>query len=101
MTEPRHDENSSFRPPWPSAAAPHGYDRSEFDPEQSGRDFPEAAQRRKHRMPDEERRYLKGAEAAMGGPEVRPDVAVSRHAGAWDREEEISDGNAPSRLYRD
>ncbi|MEP9354397.1 hypothetical protein ABLE93_12440 [Xanthobacter sp. KR7-65] len=79
---------------WPSAAAPHGYDRPEFGPGESRRDFPP----RRVREADEERRLLKEAEAAFEGPDRREDIDVQDDG---DAEDGVPSAESPSRLYRD
>ncbi|QRG07856.1 hypothetical protein EZH22_05630 [Xanthobacter dioxanivorans] len=85
----------------PASAAPHGYDHAEFAPNESRRDFPP----RRPRVPDEERRLLKAAEAAFEGPDRRPDADSAAHP--WDRDGGEHLGGAPAdgkpspRLYRE
>ncbi|MDI4666640.1 hypothetical protein K9U40_20285 [Xanthobacter autotrophicus] len=92
MSEPRHVPTSGS---WPASAAPHGYDRTEFRPGESRRDYP-----RRPRVPDEERRLLREAEAAFEGPDRRLDIdaALSGDHGA---NPPADDGERPSRLYRE
>ncbi len=105
MTGPRHDKNEIDveRPHWPAAAAPHGYDPPEFSPEQSPRDFPHRAKPagRKPREPDEEQRYLRSADAAMGSSDGRADTAFWAQDSEEDEEDAETRESAPSRLYRD
>ncbi|MET3354695.1 hypothetical protein V5F34_12910 [Xanthobacter autotrophicus] len=97
MSEPRNAPTSGS---WPASASPHGYDRAEFRPGESRRDYP-----RRPRAPDEEQRLLREAEAAFGGTDRRLDIDIDLAGsdGEGDRE---PDGNErpserPSRLYRE
>lgn len=105
MTGPREGEGSPRAAParggvWPASAAPHGYDRNEFSPGESRRDFPPRDARRRPRGPDEERRLLKEAEAAFEGPDRRHDASSA--AGPWDGEgEDATPAAPPTRLYRE
>ncbi|MFG1299493.1 hypothetical protein V5F49_06830 [Xanthobacter sp. V3C-3] len=93
MSGPRY-EDAPASDGWPAAAAPHGYDRTEFRPGESRRDYPS----RRPRQPDEERRLLREAEAAFEGPDRRSDMDHHPHdAGADD----ALPPDPPSRLYRD
>lgn len=106
MTGPRHSERSPDRGAWPSSAAPHGYDSTEFRPGESRRDFP-----RRRREPDEERRLLREAEAAFEGPDRRHDADAAsgqpwdREAGGYDESGSEKGGQGEeaksSRLYRE
>lgn len=75
--------------------AQHGYDQSEFAPEQCDRDFSRA---RRLREPDEERRLLRQADAAIGR---KTGEETERGAdGRWGVDDDLSvDGS--SRLYKD
>lgn len=107
MTGPRHSEGRPGRGMWPASAAPRGYDRTEFGPGESRRDFPP----RRRREPDEERRLLREAEAAFEGPDRRDDAdPFGNHP--WDRDFEQDGGRGtdaapgrvpakPARLYRE
>lgn len=101
MTRPRDSECRPGRGAWPESAAPHGYDRTEFGPGESRRDFPP----RRRREPDEERRLLREAEAAFEGPDRRADVDRSGDQ-PWDLDGDRSGDAAPGtdkpgRLYRE
>ncbi|MDI4658454.1 hypothetical protein [Xanthobacter autotrophicus] len=93
MSEPRNVPTSGSGP---ASTAPHGYDRAEFRPGESRRDYP-----RRPRAPDEERRLLREAEAALAGSDRRLDIDIdlSGSDGEGDR---TPDGKVrPSRLYRE
>lgn len=70
MTGPGPTADPPTTPTFPADAAPHGYDRPEFAPEECGRDF---RRPRKLRMPDEERRFLREVTAAFGDADA-PDA---------------------------
>lgn len=112
MSGSRHDPAStgSARPggaaEWPAAASPHGYDRNEFAPGESRRDFPP----RRPRVADEERRLLKETQAVFEGPARRHDIDDNPHIDASPPDPHQGDhrGDAgaqeesrPSRLYRE
>lgn len=79
---------------WPADATPHGYDECEFAPEQCTRDF---SRSRRPREPDEERRQLRAADAAIGDTDSG---AASTPPADWDNNDrEVIDGS--SRLYKD
>ncbi len=79
---------------WPADAMPHGYDECEFAPEQCTRDF---SRSRRPREPDEERRQLRAADAAIGDADSG---AASTTPADWDNDDpEVIDGS--SRLYKD
>ncbi len=86
--------NGSF----PAGAIPHGYDQCEFLPEQCTRDF---GRSRRPREPDEERRQLRSAAAAIG--DARPAFAdrPAARTESWSRDEDIQSVNGASRLYKD
>ncbi|MFS8036142.1 hypothetical protein ACI7BZ_04105 [Xanthobacter sp. AM11] len=90
MTGPRHSEGPPGHGGWPASATPHGYDRTEFGPGESRRDFPP----RRRREPDEERRLLREAQAAFEGPDRRSDVDADGDK-AWD--EDAAPDAMPSR----
>ncbi|MFG1346107.1 hypothetical protein V5F59_14525 [Xanthobacter autotrophicus DSM 431] len=97
--EPRSGTHGDTPPTTAARATPHGYDRAEFSPGESRRDFP----RRRRPGPDEERRLLREAEAAFEGPDRRHDADVPRPA-RWDRDagEHLGSGKEASRrLYRE
>lgn len=93
MSGPRH-EGASAPEGWPAAAAPHGYDRAEFRPGESWRDYPP----RRPRLPDEERRLLREAEAAFEGPDRRHDMD---DAADPDDADHAAVPDPSSRLYKD
>jgi len=95
MSGPRH-EGASAPEGWPAAAAPHGYDRNEFRPGESRRDYPP----RRPRLPDEERRLLREAHSAFEGPDRRHDMDTADAVDEADAEEGLTP-EAPSRLYKD
>ncbi len=83
---------------WPADATPHGYDECEFAPEQCTRDF---SRSRRPREPDEERRQLRAADAAIGDADSGAEGgAASTTPADWDDDDpEVIDGS--SRLYKD
>lgn len=95
MSGPRH-EGASAPEGWPAAAAPHGYDRTEFRPGESRRDYPS----RRPRLPDEERRLLREAEAAFEGPDRRHDMNAVDDPDDPDADAALPP-EPPSRLYKD
>jgi hypothetical protein len=74
-------------------AIPHGYDQSEFAPEQADRDF---GRMRRSREADEERRHLRLADAAIGGRTRHVEQGEEK----WDTDDELRVDGA-SRLYKD
>lgn len=88
MSEPRNS--------WPAGAAPHGYDRTEFRPGESRRDYP-----RRPRVPDEERRLLREAEAAFEGPDRRLDIDIDLSGSDGEGDRTPDGKERPSRLYRE
>lgn len=63
--------------------------------------MPQKAPRaRRPRLPDEERRLLREAEAAFEGDDRRHDADAATSS-AWDLEDEATPDTPPSRLFRD
>lgn len=101
MTEPRPGDarggsDGGTQQGMPPRTTPRGYDRAEFSPAESRRDFP----RRRRPGPDEERRLLREAEAAFEGPDRRHD-ADAPGSGSWDRDTSEHLGSAPPRGKED
>ncbi len=98
MPMPRNSDRNSGTSiqDWKPTSSPQGYDQPEFEPAAAARDY----RRQREHGPDDERRRLRNASAAMDGEGPQTEGPHIKKDEKWDEDDAMTSPPV-SRLYRD